>query len=170
MLTYFDALFSKCEAQPVPPAVFIGLARQVALLGREISMADLSRCVCAGPEKPADFCSASYEAQGTFGELNVAGTVCDLRRPFQLQGTTSGGGSAWSFEPSSAGGGQYRFTGSVTRQGFKMNTYGDGEYRVVGNSQAQSIALQGNGCVTPAGCASSKETLKLQKREKPCPP
>jgi hypothetical protein len=170
LITYFDALVSRCESQFVPPVAFINLAHQVALLSHEISMSDLTRCVCAGPERPANLCAASYDTQGTFGEVAVSGTVCDLRRPFRLQGTTPGGTLTWNFDPSSPSTGQYRYTGSVTREGFAIAARGEGSYAVVGGDRPRSITLQGSGCASAAGCAADRQRITLNKREQPCPP
>lgn len=107
VLTYFNAVMSRCETQPVPPVLFINLAHEAALLGQEISMADLTRCVCAGPEKPAEFCVPPKEvrhgwairevinAGGISGE--VTGQSCDLKGPWTIHFLGRSGGGNWNF-------------------------------------------------------------------------
>ena len=89
-----------------------------------------------------------YRIEGGADEFSGTGTVCDLARPFTVQGS----GVVVSFVPASAQGGSYKYKGTMS--GFPV--WGEGRYTVqYAGDQPVGISASGPGSVkTPMGVVS----------------
>ncbi len=168
LLTYAKAVISKCDSQPVPVKAFLSLARDSELLGQEVSGKDFSRCLCSGPEKPAQFCTGSYEAKGQLGEVSFSGTVCDLRQPYHLEAVSPVASFPLNFQPSSEQAGQLQYAGTMVIRGRPVHFDGTGHYDIVGGDAPKAIAFQGTNCDEPGACHPFRATIDLQRNDKPC--
>lgn len=95
-----------------------------------------------------------YSIEGGADEFHGTGTICDLNRPFTVEGS----GNVVKFTPSSARGGSYSYSGNMS--GFAV--WGQGSYTVQYQGDvAVGITASGPGSVkTPAGVVSSNGTEK----------
>jgi len=89
-----------------------------------------------------------YRIEGGADEFSGTGTVCDLARPFTVQGS----GVVVSFVPASAQSGSYKYKGTMS--GFPV--WGEGRYTVqYAGDQPVGISASGPGSVkTPMGVVS----------------
>jgi hypothetical protein len=93
-------------------------------------------------------CKKSYSISGGAGDFSGTGTICDITQPW----TVSGNGITVTFTPSSAYGGTYAYSGSVS--GFAAS--GSGEYAVTyADGIAVSIQAGGEGSVSGEGGGAS---------------
>lgn len=90
----------------------------------------------------------AYDIEGGADEFHGTGRICDLAKPFTVEGS----GVTVRFTPSSAQGGSYSYTGSIS--GFRLS--GKGTYTVQYNGEiATGIVATGPGSVgTSAGRVS----------------
>lgn len=93
-----------------------------------------------------------YDIEGGADEFHGTGLICDLSQPFQVEGS----GVTVKFTPSSASGGSYSYTGTMS--GFAVS--GNGTYTVATNGElATSVTATGPGSVkTPVGIVSRNGT------------
>ncbi|MBP6216026.1 MAG: hypothetical protein KA391_01375 [Luteimonas sp.] len=104
----------------------------------------------------------AYHASGGGGAFHGSGTICDLEKPF----TISGSGVTMTFTPSSAQGGSYSYSGSIS--GFAV--WGGTGYTVSADENGGTMNGSGVGCVkTPKGtrCANGTEKYTLTPTD-PC--
>jgi hypothetical protein len=89
--------------------------------------------------------ASAYRVEGGADEFHGSGIACDLGQQFFIEGS----GVTVRFEPSSAEGGRYSYSGTMS--GFRV--YGNGTYRVnYRDDAAVSIRATGPGSVvTPIG-------------------
>jgi hypothetical protein len=93
-------------------------------------------------------CKRSYSISGGAGDFSGTGTICDITQPW----TVSGNGITVTFTPSSAYGGTYAYSGSVS--GFAAS--GSGEFVVTyADGIAVSIQAGGEGSVSGEGGEAS---------------
>ncbi|UZK65358.1 hypothetical protein [Sphingomonas sp. M1-B02] len=87
----------------------------------------------------------AYSITGGAGDFEGSGTICDLAKPFTVEGS----GVKVTFTPSSAQGGSYRYSGSIS--GFRLS--GTGTYTVQYDGEvATGVVATGPGSVgTSAG-------------------
>ncbi len=116
-----------------------------------------SRRGIANAELAFDTNGASYRVEGGADEFHGTGVACDLAEQFFIEGS----GVTVRFEPESAAGGRYSYSGKMS--GFEV--FGHGEYRVNFRDEvAVSISAHGPGSVkTPMGVqtAEGKEEYTL---------
>lgn len=95
-----------------------------------------------------------YHIEGGADEFHGTGTVCDLARPFAVQGS----GVVVSFVPASAQGGSYSYKGAMSG----LPVWGEGRYTVqYAGDQPAGISASGPGSVkTPMGVVSRNGTEK----------
>jgi hypothetical protein len=95
-----------------------------------------------------------YSIDGGAGEFHGSGTVCDLASPFTVEGS----GVVVKFTPSSAQGGSYSYSGTMS----SFPVFGQGNYTVKYNGDvAVAITATGPGSVkTPGGVVSGNGTEK----------
>lgn len=93
-----------------------------------------------------------YDIEGGADEFHGTGLICDLSQPFEVEGS----GVSMKFTPSSASGGSYSYTGTMS--GFAVN--GNGTYTVATDGEvATSITATGPGSVkTPLGVVTKNGT------------
>jgi hypothetical protein len=98
----------------------------------------------------------AYRMEGGAGDFHGVGQVCDLEQQFFVEG----GGNTVRFEPSSAAGGSYSYSGVMS--GFRV--YGHGTYTVKYRDEvAVGITAKGPGSVvSPAGTHSGEGTEEYQ--------
>lgn len=98
--------------------------------------------------KIAEKCKKSYSISGGAGEFFGTGTICDIEQSW----TVTGSGVTVTFTPSSANGGTYAYSGSMS--GFAVS--GSGEYTVTyADDIAVSIQAGGEGSVSGGGGGAS---------------
>ena len=134
----------------------IGLERDNELLslngvdtnGETIPIVDDLPGKIAKLTKIGEKCKKSYLISGGAGEFSGTGTICDIEQPW----TVSGSGVTVTFTPSSANGGSYTYSGSMS--GFAVS--GSGEYSVAYQDDiAVSIRAGGEGSVSGEGGGGS---------------
>ena len=78
-----------------------------------------------------DKCQLSFDAHGQLGDTTVTGKICDLSKPFTLNGVAAGGIATmtFTFTPASDAGGTFSLTGGGA--GFTIS--GSGTYSVIKN-------------------------------------
>lgn len=107
-----------------------------------------------------DKCQLSFDAHGQLGDTTVTGKICDLSKPFTLNGVAAGGIATmtFTFTPASDAGGTFSLTGGGA--GFTIS--GSGTYSVIKNGGMPSklqVITQGSVDIGTGG--NSTDTVDL---------
>jgi hypothetical protein len=91
--------------------------------------------------------------------LQVAGTIADPRKPFQLAGTFPGGTSIHNYTPTSPTGG----TSTYTLSGSGVAGHGQGTYTIARQGDNWVVTETTTGCVDglPGSCRTNTSTITL---------
>lgn len=141
-----EEVVKECKAKVDPTILIqfeIGYQRQLQLLG-----AGEATPLASIVEEAVKTCGQSYSISGGADEFFGTGTICSIEQPW----TVTGSGVTVTFTPSSANGGAYSYSGSMS--GFSVS--GTGEYTVVyQDGVAVSIQAGGGGSVSGSGQSAS---------------
>ncbi|TFH33818.1 MAG: hypothetical protein E4G99_10775 [Anaerolineales bacterium] len=177
MEQYYDQVIQKemvaaeldCKYAEKAIQGLIGLERNNQLLGLNgeangeiIPIVDDIPGKIAKLVKIGEKCKKSYSISGGAGDFSGTGTICDIEQPW----TVTGSGVTVTFTPSSANGGTYSYSGSMS--GFAVS--GTGQYAVTyADGLAVSIQAGGEGSAGEAtGSGDENYTLTFLS-EGSCP-